>query len=853
VIGPSTKLGAYEIVSTLGAGGMGEVWLARDTRLGREVAIKVLPRNVANDSDRLARFEREARVLASLNHPNIAAIFEFDREAGAPFLVLEYVPGPTLAEAGKQESEDAVRIALQIADALEAAHDKGIIHRDLKPANIKITPAGRVKVLDFGLAKALADELSAGSLSPVSQSATLTAAATRAGVILGTAAYMSPEQARGKTVDKRADIWAFGCVLYEMLTGSAPFQGDTTTDVLAAVVRQEPDYQQVPARLRPILKHCLEKDAANRYRDIADVRYDLRAAAEARQEAPVTTPNRLRTFATYGALGIAAIAITAAVVIGVRPAPTPPQVVRSIVATSVDGSVAISPDGKRIAWSHDQSLYTRTLTEDKPRMLARLSPTSPIVFSADGQTLLITRVLRMWVVPVDGSQTVAVGAATSNRFATWGPGDRIFYSANNQGQLVSAPPTGGEPAVVKGGEGIGSIQPLLDGEWVLGVRRRVSLKVSTPAQIVALSLKTGESTTVLNNAGTFRYVDSGHLVYRVGNQGQVYAVAFDARRRVVTGAPVRVFQSVTRWDVSRTGHLVHTGEETGADSSSVLLLGDSKTALASVAVLQRRLNEVALSPDGKRVLLGFNGGDGDVWAYEFERKVLSRITADPGEQETPLWSPDGSTVAYASDNPSGGRKVVVRSGYGTGAPRTVWTGTAHNHLTSWSPDGKSMLMALIDIGQQGLVSSIVRLDVNTGKTEPLPTSGTDDGQAVYSPEGAWIAYVSNETGEQEVFLQPAAGGIKLQLTSEGGIQPRWSHDGHELYFIGRGKLKAIQINRGKPGATREVMNWPGIRRFDIGRDGRVITVGRDPAESTPPLYLVLNWAEELKQTVRATK
>ena len=647
-----TRLGPYEVLAPIGAGGMGEVYKARDTKLDRDVAIKVLPSALAQDPERLARFEREAKVLAALNHPNIAQIYSVEERA----LVMELVPGESLK--GPLPLETALNYAKQIADALEAAHDKGIIHRDLKPANIMITPQGVVKVLDFGLA---AVSSSTDSSDPVN-SATLTISPTSAGMILGTAAYMSPEQARGKAVDKRADIWAFGVVLCEMLTGKQPFAGDTVSDTLAAVLRAEPDLTQVPAQAQRLLQRCLEKDRKKRLRDIGDALLLLE------EEKPSGHPGRsLAPWAVAAVLAFALVLVSWIVWRAARPASQPLQRLSletadfAVKQQSYPGSgIALSPDGTRIVYTGrgtDGTLYTRTLDQQDATPVAGTEGGYGPFFSPDGHSIGFFAGGKLKTISVEGGVAVSLCDAPFGFGGSWGEDDNIIAALNGGGSVLTRIPARG-----------GIVQKLTDHRsnrevghsWpqVLPGSQEVLFtvvpRVGTfeDATIEVLSPRTGRRKILLQGGYYARYASSGHLLYV--HQGTLYAAPMDAKRLVLSGPSVPIIKDVAgtatngfaHVDVSRSGTLVYLRKKAVRHSLQWLDSDGHLQQLRSTAA--EYYGTIRFSPDGKRIALSVvQNGSTNLWIYDWERDAMSHLTFADFDN-FPVWSPDGKHIAFAS-------------------------------------------------------------------------------------------------------------------------------------------------------------------------------------------------------------
>ena len=654
-----SRIGSFDVTAKLGEGGMGEVWQATDTQLNRQVALKILPDAFAADPDRLARFQREAHVLASLNHPNIAAIYGIEEAEGTRALVLELVEGPTLADRitqGPIPIDEALPIAKQIADALEAAHEQGVIHRDLKPANVKVKADGTVKVLDFGLAKAFQPEPSGPSTS-MSPTISLTAAATQMGMVIGTAAYMAPEQASGKAVDKRADVWAFGAVLYEMLTGTRPFVGDDVSKTLARVIDREPDWGALPKNVPPVLgaflRGCLEKNPKQRIRDIGDVRLAMEGVFEPTlplpSEAALALPLQLwqRPVSALGALLIAVLLTGVGVWSLTRPAPPPPALVtRFPIPLAADQTftfstrplVAISPDGSQIVYTANQSLWLRPVDQLQAVQVPGTEEARGPFFSADGQSIGFWAPNRLKKVSVSGGAPVTLADVPTNpRGASWGADDMILYGQPDGIMQVSG--ASGTPEVVipvEEGESFYGPQMLPGGEWVLFTVRSAAQASWNEAQIAAQSVTTGERAVLIPGGRDGRYLPTGHLVYGLGNV--MFAVPFDVGSRQVTGGPVPLvegvraltnFSATMQFDVSDDGSLVYVPGSAGGDGVVSLTWVGRDGDEESIPAPPRAYNRPRVSPDGTRVAVDIDAGDNvDIWIWNLADERLTQLTFD---------------------------------------------------------------------------------------------------------------------------------------------------------------------------------------------------------------------------------
>jgi len=897
----------YHVTAKLGAGGMGEVYRATDSKLGREVALKVLPEAFAQDAQRMARFQREAQVLASLNHPNIAAIYGLE-DGGAAHsagswqgqvqaLVMELVEGPTLAEriaAGAIPLDEALPIAKQIAEALEYAHEHGVIHRDLKPANIKLTREGQVKVLDFGLAKALSDEPVA---KEVSDSPTLSAAATKGGIILGTAAYMSPEQARGAVVDKRADIWAFGVVLFEMLTGQRLFGETTTSDTLAAVLRAEVTLdrlpKQTPAAIRRLLTRCLEKNAKRRLRDIGEARILLEESPSPGMEVPsvpILRPARWKQVIPWSltvlmTLVAISIGIWHLVSAGMRefmgripPAgvahmavPVPPT---HRLSLSLQPALALSPDGTRLAYvaSHagTTQLYLRPLDALESSLIPGTEGASTPFFSADGEWVGFFADSKMKKVSLAGGQVLTVCDAPENRGATWGPDNMIIFTpAPSPAGLYRVPAVGGKAEVLttpdasKGERSHRWPYLLPGGKAVLFTIG--ALGTYDDGLITVQRLDTGERKILVQGGMTAQYVPSGHLVYARSNT--LLAVPFDPIELKITGPPVRVLEAVAtesvsgvaHYAVSRHGSLAYAAG--GLMAERMLVWVDRKGATLPLSEMRRGFDNPRFSPDGRRLAVIVRGPSQNVWVYEVERGAMSRLTVEPGGQFSPVWTPDGKRITYSSVLPTAAN-IFWRASDGSGAEERLATVSSAQYPSSWSPDGQVLVFTQVD--------STTGFDIwmlRRGEKNPqalLRTPFAEFGSMV-SPDGQWFAYTSNESGRYEVYVQPFPGlGAKVQISTEGGTSPVWARNGRELFFRSGDKIMAVPLTTtplraGAPRVLFEGGYEPGSphisSNYDVTPDGQrfVMVQASDQEPAATRIRLVLNWSEELKRRVPSGK
>ncbi|HXG88847.1 MAG TPA: protein kinase [Vicinamibacterales bacterium] len=846
-LSPGDRLGPYAIVSSIGAGGMGEVYRAHDTKLGRDVAIKCLPDTFAADPDRLMRFEREARTLASLNHPHIAQVFGLEESGDTRALVMEFVDGDDLAtrlKRGPLPLDEALPMARQIAEALEAAHAIGVIHRDLKPANIMVRDDGTVKVLDFGLAKAL--DTAPAREGEVLNSPTITSPAmTMRGVILGTAAYMSPEQAKGKPLDERADVWAFGCVLYEMLTGTRAFDGEDVTDTLAAILRSEPEWTRLtglPPVLIMLIKRCIDRDMRRRIGDMSSVRFVLDdPSAFDTSRGPAGTPDsasvdaaavnqrvasavaevrrrwRLRVLAPIVGLAVAA-AIIAVVALSqlTRPQPAPP-VIRFVlplppgqVLSMTRRMMSLAPDGQSLAYLSDNKLHVRRFAQFASEQLAAeqtnmsdlgLQLTSP-TFSPDAASLAFHA----------GSQGVLKrislrGGSAQRLCETDGPwtisweASGILLGMGSGGVMRCNPAGGTAEQLVKPGEGEMMLHPqfLTDDAILLSVARASDPPTTRwdNAQVVVHSRKTGARRVVIQPGSDPHYVSTGHLLYR--NGGILYAAPFDLGTQQVIGDSAPVIEGVARssagqaqMTVSDSGTIVYLPGGVGTTTERQLAMGDRGGQITRVALPSGPFVHVRASPDGKYVALGSDDGTNvNVWVYALDGKnALRRLTLS-GRNRSPLWSPDGLWIAFQSDR-DGDLGIYRQRADGTGRAERITTAAADEaHLPeSWSPDGRVLSYSAL---KNASLSPYVLWLVTLADRKAMPFGGLTSLQpigSVFSPDGRWLAYTGSPAGDitgadRGVFVQPfPANGTVFQAPRQlVDFHPMWSRDGRELIFL----------------------------------------------------------------------
>jgi serine/threonine-protein kinase len=890
VLSAGQCIGPYEIVSALGAGGMGEVYRAHDATLTRDVALKTLPANVSDDVERLARFEREARVLASLNHPHIAAIYGIAETGGVRALVLELVEGPTLAErlGGGLSVREALSTARQIADALDEAHEKGIVHRDLKPANVKVTPDGIVKVLDFGIAKMRAPD------EAVAEASTVTAVGTRAGTLLGTAAYMSPEQARGQAVDKRTDIWAFGCVLYEMLTGQPAFAGTTMSDTIARVLEREPAWERLPTstplHVRRLLHRCLEKDPKRRLRDIGDALIDPDDRSDGTHELIRTGLLRSpRALALWAAVGVAVTAVVAGATGWILKPTATPALTRFSHQLAEDtpfgdvfrSLVAIAPDGSSLVYSAGERLYRRALNEldAVPIRGTDGAPSAPF-FSRDGQTVGYwdARAGELRRIAVDGGTPVSLARAGALYGANWEADGTIVYGQQDGIWRVSG--NGGMPeqiVPIDAKELVYGPRMLPDGTGVLfsQVARATMVGQSTgwdTARVLVQMLHTGERHEIVRG-GDPRIVQTGHLVYALGTA--LFAVPFDVERLEVSGGPIPVIEGVQRgvrgsgghggsanYDVSSNGTLVYVPDFALASGvSRQLLTVDLSGHAVPLIEDERDFWRPRISPDGSRVAVEVlrPNSSPQVWIVDLERRTLNPVGGDNAGYAA--WTPDGNAVIFRLNE---GGLYSQRADGSEGAQLLV------DHE-------QAVVARIMDVSREGIAAfatgspqdDIQTLRLETGTVSEFLATPAREHMGSFSPNSRWLAYTSNESGRDEVYVRPfpRTEGVARLVSIGGGSGPVWAPNGSTLYYRGAdGNMMAVPVTLDPTftsGRPRALFRFAGVYRmsgtataYDIHPDGQRFIMVSEPENTMPPrqqVNIVLNWFEDLRRLVPALR
>lgn len=893
---PSGKrLGPYEIVSAIGAGGMGEVYRARDTRLDRVVAVKILPAHLAVRAELRERFERESRAVAGLNHPHICVLHDVGHQDGVDFLVMEYLEGETLAQRLTKSPlpvQQALQYAIEIADALDKAHRKGITHRDLKPGNIMLTKNG-TKLLDFGLAKL---QQEAEPATPESQLPTMKSGITGAGTILGTLQYMAPEQLEGGTVDSRTDIFAFGAVVYEMATGKRAFEGKSQASLIAAILERDPPAMaslqpMTPAALERVVRKCLAKEPEKRWQAASDVCDELKWIAEGGSQsaatAPIVAASRTSPHDTRRAWIVATACCIAALIFGsllyLRHAPEPPRAVRfslfppdkwvlagtGAVTTGASAPVAISPDGQRVAFVAASAegktlLWIRSLDALTAQELAGTEGATSPFWSPDSRSLGFFTGGKLKKIDVSGGPPITLCDAQDNRGGTWNRDGVIVFAPTNISALQKVSASGGVPAaatVLARGE-LGHIRPsfLPDGRHFL--YSTIAPRPGSGGPIYLGSLDSSERKLLLNATSANALYAQGNLLFL--RDTTLVAQPFDTRRSVLTGdaSPIadqiRIsgsLQPYAYFSASENGALAY---QMGAETASSQLAWFDRTGM-QISVLgdPAAYTDIELSPDGKRASVSIpdEGKGRNIWIYDVARGLRTRFTFDPADQFAPIWSPDGSRIVFNSRR-KGSLDLFQKAASGSGNEEVLLEDTVDKFPASWSPDGKFILYVRSGPSRS---NDLFVLPL-AGDRKPFPFLQTQfsESDGRISPDGRWVVYSSNESGRNEIYVAPFPGsGGKWQISSGGGAYPRWRHDGSEIFYLAPdNKLMAASVN--SKGANFEVsavkplfttrIATQGSYKYDVSPDGQKFLVDAAPEQAmSSPITIVLNWTAGLKK------
>lgn len=892
------QLGPYRILGLLGAGGMGEVFRADDTILSRHVAIKALPDLLARDPERLARLEREARLLASLNHTNIATIHGLERSEERRFLVMELVEGETLDRRiakGPIPVDETLDICLQIAEGLEAAHEKGIVHRDLKPANVMITPQGRIKILDFGLARALAGEAADAAHSP-----TITEAMTRPGVVLGTAAYMSPERARGKPADKRADIWAFGCVLYECLTGRHAFRGETITETVAKILETAPDWSALPPKtpgvIRSLLQRCLQKDPNRRLRDVGDARIEIADAAGqpvAEEKLPAAMPQRRWVLIAAAAVIVAVIIAAAVLIIRSASEPNALPVVRSSIPLPAGTQLtrarpgptrtetALSPDGSYLVLSASTDgsesksmLYRRDMDRAQASAFRGTEGARTPFVSPDGKWIGFWANRKLYKVTSEGGiPTVLCDLPDMPMGASWGSDGRIILGTTTQG-LLGVSGDGGKPgfltAIDSTKEAAHRLPCALPGGKAL-VFTVMPYSLGAIARVELLMLKTGERKILIEDGADARYLPAGYLLFV--RRGTLMAVRFDLDRLQPTGPVVPVIDGVMQafnntireqnsaagqYAISESGSLVYASGGIFPDPEYQWNWFDRKGKAQPIPAFNRKpYAGMLISPDGKRIVYATGGMNAHIWVYDIARGTSTKLTQD-GRALLPVWAADGRRIAFGWTR-AGIVNVWSKEADGSGDMAQLTQSEFRQFPRCWSRDGK-FLAIMEDNPSTGW--DILVLGMGDKQLSRFLCTRFDEAHPEFSPDGMWLAYVSNESGNNEVYVRTfPAGDRTVMISNQGGMSPIWGLGGRELFFwnLDYTKLMKVDVTPGQDlsaGTPKILLEFAKDRiepgGFDITPDGKLFLI-QSSAQTIPAvvtqLNLVQNWSAELKRLV----
>jgi len=889
---PGRRLGPYEILSAIGAGGMGEVYKARDTRLDRTVAIKVLPTHLADRSELRERFEREAKTIASLNHPHICTLHDIGHQDEIDYLVMEYLEGETLAQRllkGSLPIQQALQYAIEIADALDKAHRKGITHRDLKPGNVMLTKSG-TKLLDFGLAK-LKQEAAPASVS-LSDLPTAKDPLTAQGSIVGTLQYMAPEQLEGKEVDARTDIFAFGAVVFEMATGKRAFEGKSQASLIAAILEREPPaisslQPMTPPALDRVVKRCLAKEPDSRWQTACDLCGELKWIAEPGSQItpPTVAVKSIRALGWRGLiLGVCVLLLVTAIarLASWNLKPSPPQPVTRTVINLPAGqqlagldngpAVALSPDGTHLAYvarqGGTQQLYLRAMDSLEANPIPRTEGAINLFFSPDGKWLGFFAGGKLKKVSVSGGAALTIADAAFPRGASWDSHGTIAFAPTNISVLRQIPDAGGVPQPLtrlEKGEFGHRWPEFLPGDNAVLLVAGTSASNWNNADVVVQSVVSNERQNLVQGGTQPRYAPSGHLVY--ARAGNLMAVPFDPKRHKITGAAVPVVEGVlqsgfsgsAQYSVSATGSLAYVSGGVQSAQSSLVWVGRNVAEQPVTAPAHAYLTP-RLSPDGQHVAVGIAEQETQIWLYDLTRETLTRLTFERDLNTTPVWTPDGKRITFNS-NKEGPLNIFWQLADGSGGLERLTTGEFPQAPSSWSPDGQ--LLAFIEVNPTTGVDIWV-LRLSDRKAQPFLRTPFNETTPRFSPDGHWLAYISDESGRFEVYVQPYPGpGGKWQISTEGGTEPIWNSNGRELFYRSSDKIMAVEITTQpsfSAGKSKAVVEGPylptpaTLSNYDVSPDGqRFLMLKPIEQEAPTQINVVLNWFEELKQKVPAGK
>jgi Tol biopolymer transport system component len=888
---PGRRLGPYEILSSIGAGGMGEVYRARDTRLDRIVAIKVLPAHLADRSELRERFEREARTIASLNHPHICVLYDIGQQDGIDYLVMEYLEGETLARRllkGALSLEQVLQFAIEISDALDKAHRKGVTHRDLKPGNIMLTKTG-TKLLDFGLAKLKQDVAPANM--QLSELPTASDPLTAKGTILGTLQYMAPEQLEGKEVDARTDIFAFGAVVYEMATRKRAFEGKSQASLIAAILEREPPAMSslqpmTPPALDRVVKKCLAKEPEQRWQGASDLCDELRWIAEGGSQVTLATTDGVKGIRRLGrramTISIGALVLVAAIVgiavWNLKPAPPPAlqPVTRTVInlppgqqLTGLENgpAVAVSPDGTHVAYATRQGLYLRSMDSLESKPISGTDGAVNPFFSPDGQWLGFFAGGKLKKVSVGGGVAVTIADAAQTAGASWGSQGMIaFARAGGTYPLFLVSDAGGTPQSLThlaNGEVAQRWPDFLPGGKAVLFGAATSAINFIGAQVAVQSVGASPRRNLIQGGTNPRFASSGHLIFAQG--GNLVAAPFDSQRLAVTGAAVPVVEGVlqspvngdAQFSISATGSLVYVPG--GVQSPQSRLVWVSRNgAEQPLAIPTRAYLRPSLSPDGKRLAVAIQDQESQIWLYDLARETLTRFTFEGNANSNPVWTPDGKGIAFNS-NKEGPINIFWQRSDGSGGLERLTTSEYLHDPSSWSPDWQLLAYHEINATTQ---RDILVLRMADRKPQAFLRTPFNEADPRFSPDGRWLAYLSDESGRYEIYVQPYPGpGGKWQISTEGGLEPVWNRNGRELFYRSGNKMMAVDVTTqpsfsvGKPKMLFEGRYEPSPfpnSNYDVSPDGQRFLMLKpvEQAEAAPTqINVVLNWFEELKRRV----